>query len=116
MPRLSSRHFVKLILEHRAGDRLRGKSRNYVPELCGPISVPITAREAFPISLCVVAETGVMEVMRSLRIVALAFMSIIGTGLVPIMVALVLGCVSIAEDLLTAVVVAFIMVRSIRIP
>ena len=49
------------------------------PELAGE-ALGITAQEAFPVSLPKVAKAGILEIVRSLRIVALTPTRITGTG------------------------------------
>ena len=71
-------------------------------------SVSVTSRETRPVVLREVAKAGVLEVMRSLRIVALTTTLVTGTGLQTIMVTVALRISTIAEHILA--------VLGVRIP
>ena len=74
--------------------------------LCS-IAIGITTHKTLPINFSKVSEACLLKVMRPLRIVTAPVLGITLSGLQPIMVAFVPGCIGTVEDVMsiTAVVV-----------
>src|SRR5207253_509201 len=75
-----------------------------VASLRRSVALSIPARETFTIRLSKIAEAGIMEVVRSLQVVALVFPAIVDAGLVAIVVTLIHCTFTVRENVLAVVV------------